>query len=151
MRILLAALLCGVAAPTSAQTTACAPLSGALANWVHVTPLLHDALLPGIATALLLAPQAAAGGSSAPDAKYRSRPLTLTISTPGRYQVATDVRGWIDLSRDGVALTSTGHEHGPACSSIRKLVTFTMTRGRYTLRLRDAYAAQAVVMVTLAN
>jgi hypothetical protein len=56
----------------------------------------------------------------------------------GKYRVVLSGKAWIDIVRDGVALTSAEHDHAPPCSGIAKMVTFTFKPGRYTLQLSGA-------------
>jgi hypothetical protein len=37
------------------------------------------------------------------------------------------------VPRDGRALRSAGHDHGPQCSGVRKIVDFALQPGRYTI------------------
>jgi hypothetical protein len=71
----------------------------------------------------------------------------FTIANGGRYRVALDQGGWIDLVRDGKPLTSVAHGHGPNCTTIRKIVDFDLTPGSYTLKLTKLTKAQAKVML----
>lgn len=72
---------------------------------------------------------------------------SFAITDPGRYRIALDQSGWIDLLRDGKPLESVGHGHGPDCSTIRKVVDFDLTPGRYTLRLTKLTRASAKTMI----
>ena len=73
--------------------------------------------------------------------------IKFDVATPGLYRVALGQGAWIDLVKDGKALVSTAHGHGPACSTIRKIVDFDLKPGRYTLQLSGAKAAAMPVMV----
>lgn len=74
-------------------------------------------------------------------------PLTIEVAEAGAYGIALDVPAWIEVARDGAVLTSTGHGHGLACSSIRKIVDFALAPGRYTLTLRRTDLAAARILV----
>lgn len=71
----------------------------------------------------------------------------FTITKPGRYRVALDQPGWVDLVRDGKPLTSVAHGHGPKCTTIRKIIDFDLTAGSYTLKLTKLTKPQAKVML----
>lgn len=71
----------------------------------------------------------------------------FTITKPGRYRVALDQPGWVDLVRDGKPLTSVGHGHGPKCTTIRKIIDFDLTAGSYTLKLTKLTKPQAKTMI----
>lgn len=76
--------------------------------------------------------------------------IGFRIATAGRYGVALDQRGWIDVLpgvAGGEALKSVVHSHGPDCSSIRKIVRFDLTPGMYRLYLTGLPNASARVML----
>lgn len=76
--------------------------------------------------------------------------IGFRIETAGRYGIALDQRGWIDVVpgiSGGEALKSTTHGHGPDCSSIRKIVRFDLTPGVYRLYLTGLANASAKVML----
>ncbi len=76
--------------------------------------------------------------------------IGFRIETAGRYGIALDQRGWIDVApgiSGGEALKSTTHGHGPNCSSIRKIVRFDLTPGVYRLYLTGLANASAKVML----
>lgn len=64
--------------------------------------------------------------------------LAFDVPSGGRYRVALGAVAWIDLVRDGKALASVAHGHGPACSGIRKMVDFDLTPGRYVMQVSGA-------------
>jgi hypothetical protein len=76
-----------------------------------------------------------------------SAPLILVIVEAGTYGVAIDQNAWVDVARDGASLTSNGHGHGPACSTIRKIVDFQLLPGRYTLTLSRTQAPTVRLLV----
>jgi hypothetical protein len=73
--------------------------------------------------------------------------IAVDIAQPGTYRVALGSSAWIDLVRDGKAVTSTAHGHGPPCSGVRKIVDFPLTPGRYTLALAANPGNQTRVLV----
>lgn len=76
--------------------------------------------------------------------------IGFRIETAGRYGIALDQRGWIDVVpgiSGGEALKSTTHGHGPDCSSIRKIVRFDLMPGMYRLYLTGLPNASAKVML----
>lgn len=72
--------------------------------------------------------------------------IPIEVKTAGRLIVALDAGAWIDLVRDGAAVKSVAHGHGPACSGIRKMVEFDVTQGRYQLQIVNAPAASIHAM-----
>lgn len=73
---------------------------------------------------------------------------SFTVATPGTYRVALGAGAWVDVVRDGKAVASVAHGHGPACSTIRKMVDFRLTPGRYLLQI--AGNADPVIPVMVA-
>ena len=74
-------------------------------------------------------------------------PLMLEIAEAGTYGVAIDQGAWIDVAQNGTALSSAAHGHGPACSTIRKIVDFRLAPGRYTLTLSRTHAPTIRLLV----
>jgi hypothetical protein len=73
--------------------------------------------------------------------------IGVTVAQPGSYRVALSSGAWIDLVRDGKAVTSTAHGHGPACTGVLKMVDFPLTPGRYTLQIGANGGARMTVLV----
>ncbi|MBB5685628.1 homogentisate 1,2-dioxygenase [Sphingobium boeckii] len=128
-----------------------AALPAELNGWTRVT---DGAVVVGQTRALTLSPIAALTFVVAPgraaDAGTFGAVMTFDVATSGHYRVALGQGAWIDLVKDGKALTSTTHSHGPACSTIRKIVDFDLVPGRYVLQLSGAKAAAMPVMVVKA-
>ncbi len=61
--------------------------------------------------------------------------LSLRIGKAGTYRIALDSGAWIDLIKDGAAASSTAHGRGPPCSTVRKMVDFALTPGRYVIQI----------------
>ena len=57
---------------------------------------------------------------------------------------------WIDVVKDGKAIESTAHGHGPDCSGVRKVVDFPLQPGSYTLQVAANGQAQLPLLVTRA-
>jgi len=77
--------------------------------------------------------------------------IGFKVEKAGRYGVALDQRGWIDVvpgASGGEALKSVVHGHGPQCSTIRKIVRFDLQPGTYRLYLTglDKPAAKAMLV-----
>ena len=76
--------------------------------------------------------------------------IGFRIDTAGRYGIALDQRGWIDVvsgAAGGEALKSTVHGHGPDCLSIRKIVRFDLKPGVYRLFITGLATPSAKVML----
>jgi hypothetical protein len=73
--------------------------------------------------------------------------FSLTINRAGTYAVAVGSSAWIDLVLGGAAVASTAHGHGPACSSIDKVVDFQLKPGRYLVQVSNNDDANLRIMV----
>jgi len=71
----------------------------------------------------------------------------LTVEKAGVYTVGLDQSGWVDVVRDGKVIKSSGHGHGPDCSTIRKMVDFRLDPGHYTVQVSNAPKETAVIAV----
>lgn len=79
------------------------------------------------------------------------------VTTAGRYGVALDQGGWIDvipaetgkrpIESAAPALKSVAHGHGPECSTIRKIVRFDLTPGVYRVSLAKLSKPNAKLML----
>jgi hypothetical protein len=166
MRRVAAGLLLGALAGSAAfaQPAACpaepAPPPAALAAWASRAPLAaaadapdaaDAALVPGRAVDLTLRPAAGLRYAVPPEkvgaAGSHGGLVGLTIARAGTYRVALGAGAWIDVVRDGKAVASTAHGHGPACSGIRKMVDFSLTPGRYLIQLAGSDAQKIGALV----
>jgi hypothetical protein len=84
-----------------------------------------------------------------PDVHKFGGMIPIDAKKAGRLIVALDAGAWIDLVRDGAAVKSVAHGHGPACSGIRKMVEFDVTPGRYQLQIVNAPTASIHAMAVL--
>jgi len=73
--------------------------------------------------------------------------LQMRIERPGVYAVALGSGAWIDLLKGTTPVVSSAHGHGPACSSIRKVVDFQLTPGRYVIQVSANAAQQLAIMI----
>ena len=71
----------------------------------------------------------------------------LSISTAGTYVVALGAGAWVDVLRDGAPVPSASHGHGPACSTLRKIVAFELQPGRYVVQIVGSAPAALPIMV----
>lgn len=74
--------------------------------------------------------------------------LRLAVAKAGTYRVALGAAAWIDMVKRGTTLTSVAHDHGPACSGVRKMVDFALMPGAYVLQIEGSKDAVAPVLVT---
>jgi hypothetical protein len=59
--------------------------------------------------------------------------LAVDVREAGTYQVSLSAGAWIDVLKDGAAISSTGHEHGGQCAA--KMVSFALQPGRNVIQL----------------
>ena len=75
--------------------------------------------------------------------------FSFRVAVPGTYRVALGTAAWIDvLKKSGTPLVSVAHDHGPACSGVRKTVDFTLGLGGYVLQIEGSKDAVAPVLIT---
>lgn len=115
--------------PTSSCATPDAALPTELAQW-RDTPTTASHAAPG--QSLHVATNTA---------------IPLHIEQAGTYAIAVDIAAWIEVRRGDAVLQSVGHSHGPDCSTIRKIVRFTMEPGAYSIHLGRTEAAQAHLLI----
>jgi len=142
--------------------TCVAPLAptGELAAWASPVPLAAAGSAEHVGHAALPVGQAATVAlRQTPDVRYPLRPekpggsvsygglIDVQVVEAGTYRVALGSGAWIDLVRDGKAVGSIGHGHGPECSGIRKMVDFPLESGRYMLQIAANGAPQVSVLV----
>lgn len=59
----------------------------------------------------------------------------LTVARRGVYRIAIGSAAWLDVLKDGKAMRSGAHGHGPDCTGIRKMVDFDLAPGRYIVQV----------------
>ncbi|WP_374569965.1 homogentisate 1,2-dioxygenase [Phenylobacterium sp.] len=169
----IAALVLAAAAPAAAQPMAqpapadCAAtdanLPADLAGWTSPAPLAAAAAEAGLDAAQLQIGRAYdIKLSRTPEVAYLVQPekpggsvsygglLAVTVPRAGSYRVALGSGAWLDVLADGAPVASTAHGHGPACSSVRKMVTFPLAAGRHVIQISANGAPAVAVMVVQA-
>ncbi|QIG79266.1 hypothetical protein [Stakelama tenebrarum] len=134
--LLLAALLFAQDVPCTVQD---ADLPPELAGWVHP----GETLAPGVPVLL------EGSDSGAARVTYEAETV-FEVTQAGVYGVVLDQRGWIEVTamEEGAEpLRSVAHAHGPACSSIAKIVNFPLEPGSYRLNLSNLPAPRAKAML----
>jgi hypothetical protein len=158
-RFLLLALAFPLPSLAAAQTpppvetcgAADAALPANFAPWRSPTPAAGT-LHPGTAVQVMLRPiaelQAAVPPHSARDggATTGAR-LDLEIAAAGSYEILVDHAAWIDLVQGGTALRSTAHAQALPCTSVHKVVDFSLSPGRYVIQVSGTTAASARLLV----
>jgi hypothetical protein len=76
--------------------------------------------------------------------------FSFTVETAGDYTVALGSAAWIDVLEDGKALEPSSFGHGPACTTIRKMVVFAMKPGLHVLQVAGNGADTLKLMVAKA-
>jgi hypothetical protein len=148
-------------APVCAITDASLPSS--FASWITKVDLVSATsaadlsrapILPGLAVTVALHATREISYPTQPEKPGGSVAhgglLALTIAQAGTYRIALSSGAWIDLIEDGKAQASTNHGHGPPCSTIRKVVDFSLKPGLYTLEVSANASPEIGVLVTKA-
>lgn len=73
--------------------------------------------------------------------------FAFDVTEAGNYAVALSTAAWIDVVEDGKALEPLSFGHGPACTTIRKMVVYPMKPGRHLLQIAGNGAATAKLLV----
>jgi hypothetical protein len=148
--------------PQAATAQPCTPppLPADLAGWRQQSPVAAGAAVAGAPT--LTVGRGARAALIANDAvRYARQPdkpgaagnfgglFAVTVIRAGRYRIALGGGAWIDVVQGDRALASVAHDHGPACSPIRKMVDFDLAPGRYLLQIAGSTARELPVMVAM--
>jgi hypothetical protein len=73
--------------------------------------------------------------------------FAFTVPEAGNYAVALSSAAWIDVVEDGKALEPLSFGHGPACTTIRKMVVYPLRAGRHILQVAGSGAEAARLLV----
>lgn len=151
---LLLPLLAFLATPAFAAdecTAKDASLPQALSGWTAPVQAAGDHLTPGTAATLTLTQGDGSGWATPPERAPAAGTFAgageIDIPAAGTWRVALDIGAWIDVVKDGKRIASTAHGHGPACSTIRKMVDFPLTAGKHMVQISNAKDAAAKLMV----
>ncbi|MFV3127644.1 hypothetical protein [Niveispirillum sp. KHB5.9] len=137
------------AAPPAELAAWAAPVPDGLSAGASVDAA--PVIAPGKAVELALRPEggvklAATPGKVGTGTSFAGL-FSLTVDRPGTWRVALGKAAWIDLVKDGAAIASTAHGHGPACTGIRKIVDFDLKPGRYLIQLSASPADRMTALV----
>lgn len=72
---------------------------------------------------------------------------SFTVEQPGTYRVGLSEPVWIDVVVDGAPAATLRFGPGPACSGIRKAVSFGLRAGSHVLEISGATIAEAGVLI----
>lgn len=158
--ILLAAAPAPAQQPSTPRCEAPAILPKGFESWQAPVPLAAAAgmadvagaaIAPGVAARLTLKANAALQLAAPP-----GKPATTDsfggmvrfhVDRAGTWQVALGGPAWLDLVQDGVATQSVAHSHGPDCTGIRKIVSYTLQPGDYVLQLVGSGTPEMTALV----
>lgn len=166
MRLMVVTIALSLTQAASAQgskpaqgCSATASPSPELAGWSRDAPLSVAGTAAGAAAPLTVGRAARLRLTRTPSVRYILPPkkqgepggngglASFTVARAGTYRVALGSAAWVDVVRDGKAMSSVGHGHGPACSGIRKMVDFRLEPGRHLLQLAGGADPIATVLV----
>lgn len=102
----------------------------------------------GLAVKLKLAPIETVTGlaDQQPKSGTFAGRATMVVTSAGTYGVAASAGAWLDVIKDGKALTSTDHARVD-CSAIHKIVYFDLAPGLYGLEVSNAPKDSLTVML----
>lgn len=144
------ALLLAQAAAAPACTATDAALPPPLAGWTRRGSVLDSG--SAVTTATVESASVRIVGVPVPTKPGRMFAMQFRVTARGEYGIALDQKGWIDVYPElpagrSAALASTTHGHGPACSTIRKIVRYTLAPGRYRVLVSGLERPMAKVML----
>jgi hypothetical protein len=147
-------------APAPACATMDAEVPAELAGWTAKTPLSASSvaadlskasLTPGKAFLATLPATSSVTYAVAPekpgDPASHGGLFDLIVPTAGTYVVALGAGAWVDVLRDGASVRSSSHGHGPACSTVRKIVAFELQPGRHVVQIVGSVPPALPIMV----
>jgi hypothetical protein len=147
-------------APAAACATMDAQTPAELAGWTDKAPLsvasvtadlskasltpgkAFLATLPATPSVIYVVSPEKPGGSASHGGLF-----DLNVPKAGTYLVALGAGAWVDVLRDGVSVPSSSHGHGPACSTVRKIVAFELQPGRHVVQIAGSASAALPIMV----
>jgi hypothetical protein len=112
----------------------------------EAVPQLKPAQAYGVALAPALGVTYALAPTRPPEDKRYAGLTAFTISKAGTYSIAASAGVWFDVLSGGAAIDSTGHHHVD-CSSVRKVVDFSLKPGPYILQLSGSPVPRVVIMI----
>lgn len=127
----------GWASPGTATAGASASQPAPLTLGAAVTATL----LPTARVAFSVRPEKQ-GSSSSSGGLFR-----FDVAAAGRYRVALGSAAWVDVVSGTTPAVSVSHGHGPACSTVRKMVDFDLKPGRYLLQVSGHAGSTLPLMV----
>ncbi len=147
-------------APTCAAIDA--ELPPELAAWPKKIELTAATGVPGLDKAVLTPGQAyVATLAATPDVTYVLQPekpggtvskgglFAIDVPAAGTYVIALGSGAWIDVLKGDGAQRSSGHGRGPACSTVRKMVSFDLQPGRYVVQISANAEPTLPILVAL--
>ncbi|MBT2132995.1 homogentisate 1,2-dioxygenase [Croceibacterium sp. LX-88] len=165
MRIILAAFaLLTATGTTAAEPEACPPAPTAppphFSSWSEPRALpsvtkaedLEQAhFAAGEAVELQLHPDGEVAYQTLPqgagEAKSFGGMARFSVTEAGLYSVGLGAFAWVDVVRNGVPQKTSTFGHGPECTGIRKVVSFQLEPGDYTLEISGNEQASIRVLV----
>lgn len=137
-----------------------APLPEALKGWAQPAPVTAAATSQDLESVRLTAGRAVAAHlRSTADMQYVVRPeqpggkvssggmFAFDVPAAGTYRVMLGNRAWLDVVQGSKAILSSGHNHGPACSGIGKMVDFPLEAGRAVVEVSGSGKPDMTLMV----
>nr|WP_298798417.1 hypothetical protein [uncultured Acetobacter sp.] len=137
-----------------------APLPDALKGWAEPAAVTAAATPEGLdAVALTTGKAVAAKLRSTAEMHYAVRPeqpggqvssggmFAFDVPASGTYRVMLGSRAWLDVVQNDKTILSSGHNRGPACSGIGKMVDFPLSAGRAVIEVSGSGKPDMQLMV----
>jgi hypothetical protein len=138
-----------IVAPPPACTAIDQALPARLAGWRSAAPLAGPAIAVGTPVRVKLAadPHFAITSSRGAAAGTFGASFAFTIDRAGSYDVLLSENAWVDVVAGGSALRSSAHGPGPACTSLRRTITYNLAPGAYSLQVSGSRQAEATIAI----
>jgi hypothetical protein len=147
------AMLAQPPAGAPAAAPACAAidqaLPPALTGWRSPTPIAGSALAVGAIARVKLAPDphfAITSSRGAAPGTFGAA-FSFTVDHQGTYYVVVSDNAWVDVVTGGSALRSVTHGPGPACTSVRRIIGYSLAPGAYSLQISGSHQAEATIAI----
>ena len=151
-------LLCASAgAPAQEQPQACASVAEpwqaarAVASALDAAGAAEAGFAAGEAVRLALHPDGEVANLTLPKGEGEAASFggmaSFTVEQAGTYRVGLSEPVWVDVVRDGRPAETVRFGPGPACSGIRKAVSFALQPGPHVLEISGGTGAEAGVLV----
>jgi hypothetical protein len=142
-----------LATPSLAPKQNCTPLPLALAAWNAPDATIKTDMLILLEKPIIVPLQPTINirfskpPERTPDTESFSNSVKISLKHPGVYQLAAEKPVWLDVVAPEGIEPSLSHQHGPTCSSIRKIVEYKLAAGSHIIQISGSKTASIKIMM----